>query len=74
MPHQQEAATGRVAGSVTAADNIGACVGALVAGVLLVPALGIAGTCLILMLLKLVSAAFLFAASRRCYLPRAGGG
>ena len=64
-PLQDTAATGRAAASVTAADNIGACLGALVAGVLLVPALGIAGTCLVLMLLKLISAAALFLAARR---------
>ncbi len=56
--------TGRAAASITAADNIGACVGALLTGVALVPALGLAGVCVLLVLLKLLSAGVLFLASR----------
>ena len=51
----------RTAGAVTAADNVGACLGALLAGVVLVPALGIPATCLFLAGLKLTSVVLLVA-------------
>jgi spermidine synthase len=51
--------TGRTAGSVDAADHVGACIGALVTGVVLIPAIGIPLTCLVLCLLKGLSALFL---------------
>jgi spermidine synthase len=57
--------TGGAAGSVDAADNVGACLGALLTGVVLVPAIGIASTCLVLALLKVLSALFLAAARMR---------
>ena len=62
----QKRHTGRAAGSVDAADHVGACIGALVAGVVLLPALGIIATCLALAALKLLSAVCLvFARPRR---------
>jgi spermidine synthase len=50
------ASTSRAAGVVDAADNAGACVGALVTGVLLVPVLGVSGACLAVAGLKAMSA------------------
>jgi len=57
--------TGGAAGSVDAADNVGACIGALLTGVVLVPAIGIPSTCLVLALLKVLSAFFLVAGKIR---------
>ena len=58
--------TGRAAGSVDAADHVGACIGALVTGVVLIPAIGITDTCMAVCGLKLLSACFLvFAGPRR---------
>ncbi len=57
-------ATGRAAGSITAADNVGACLGALLTGVVLIPALGLFAACVLLALLKVISAVALFAAAR----------
>jgi len=57
--------TGRVAGSVDAADHVGACIGALVTGVVLIPAIGITLTCVLIAILKLLSCAFLSVAGRR---------
>ena len=51
--------TGRAAGAVDAADHVGACIGALIAGVVLIPALGIIETCVFLAVLKVLSALFL---------------
>jgi spermidine synthase len=65
--------TGRAAGSVDAADNVGACIGALVTGVVLVPAIGISGTCLVIALLKVLSALFLVAGRTRRTLASPGG-
>ena len=48
--------TARAAGGVDAADNIGACLGALLTGVLLVPLLGVSGACLAVAGLKALSA------------------
>ena len=56
--------TGRAAGSVDAADHVGACIGALITGVILLPAIGIRNTCFVLCLLKLLSTAFLALSSR----------
>jgi spermidine synthase len=56
--------TGRTAGSVVCADQVGACVGALVTGVVLIPAVGMFQTCLVIGLLKLLSCLFLVAARR----------
>ena len=58
------AATGRTAGSVDAADHIGACLGALLAGVALVPVVGMTVTCLLLAWLKLTSVGLLIAWQR----------
>jgi spermidine synthase len=66
----QLGATGRIgaaAGSVVGADHAGACLGALLCGILLVPVLGTVTTALLLAGMKLVSAAVI-AFSRR-YLP-----
>jgi len=49
--------TDRTAGAIDAADHTGACLGALLTGVVLVPAIGIGATCLCLAGLKAVSAA-----------------
>jgi predicted membrane-bound spermidine synthase len=46
----------RVAGAVSAADSLGACAGALVTGVALVPVLGISGTLLVVVTMKALSA------------------
>jgi spermidine synthase len=51
--------TGRAAGSINAADHLGACLGALVAGVVLVPALGIPATCVLIAAVKLISSLLL---------------
>lgn len=48
--------TGRAAGAIDAADHAGACLGALVTGVALVPVLGISGTCLVVAAMKAASA------------------
>jgi spermidine synthase len=62
--------TARAAGAVDAADNAGACLGALVTGVLLVPILGVSGACLAVAGLKVLSALFVGAAATTS--PRAG--
>ncbi len=46
---------GRTAGAIDASDHIGACLGALVTGVILVPVLGIVGTCAFAAILKAAS-------------------
>jgi spermidine synthase len=48
--------TGRAAGAVDAADNAGACLGAFVTGILLVPVLGVTGACLAVAGTKALSA------------------
>jgi spermidine synthase len=52
------------AGGLYAADNLGACAGALVTGVLLVPILGVSGACLAVVGMKALSALFVGAADR----------
>lgn len=47
--------TGHAAGAVSASDHLGACLGAFVTGVALVPILGIGGTCLVLIIMKVLS-------------------
>lgn len=59
------ARAGRTAGAVAGADNVGACAGALLAGVALVPVVGMVVTCLMLAWLKLTSVALLSAWSLR---------
>jgi predicted membrane-bound spermidine synthase len=53
----------RVAGAVSAADSLGACAGALVTGVALVPVLGISGTLLVVVTMKALSALLVGGAS-----------
>lgn len=48
--------TGRAAAAVDAADNAGACLGAFVTGILLVPVLGVTGACLAVAGTKALSA------------------
>jgi spermidine synthase len=59
---EDRASTGRAASAVGAADNAGACAGALVTGLALVPVLGISGTCLVIAALKAMSALLVGAA------------
>jgi len=54
---------GRAAGSVAAADYVGACLGALATGTLLVPILGVTGACLATAGMKALSAVFVGAAA-----------
>ncbi|MCX5654638.1 MAG: fused MFS/spermidine synthase [Planctomycetota bacterium] len=56
--------TGRAAAAVDAADNFGACLGAFITGVLLVPILGIGGACLAVAGVKVLSGCLLAAAGR----------
>ncbi|HUX00167.1 MAG TPA: hypothetical protein VMY35_04240 [Phycisphaerae bacterium] len=53
----------RAAGTIDAADHWGACAGALVTGVALVPVLGITGTCLVVAAMKALSALVVGAAA-----------
>ncbi|HVP13798.1 MAG TPA: hypothetical protein VMV94_21665 [Phycisphaerae bacterium] len=55
---------GAIAGSVVGADHAGACLGALLTGILLVPVFGIAATALLLASVKLCSAAILLVVRR----------
>jgi spermidine synthase len=52
---EEDGCTGRVAGAVAAADYIGACLGALATGTLLVPILGVSGACLAVAAVKVLS-------------------
>jgi len=56
---QQAAGIGRAAGAVEAADHAGACAGALVTGVALVPVLGLASACLLIASIKLLAVGLL---------------
>ncbi|MGB2997956.1 MAG: hypothetical protein WBC59_04880 [Phycisphaerae bacterium] len=60
---REQASTERVAGAIDAADHVGACAGALVTGVVLVPVLGISGTCLVVATMKVLSSLFVGAAA-----------
>lgn len=51
-----EESTARAAGAVSAADHLGGSLGALVTGIVLVPVLGIVGTCLLVAIMKGLSA------------------
>jgi spermidine synthase len=65
-------ATGRAAGAVDAADNAGACLGAFVTGILLVPVLGVSGACLAVAGTKALSALLVGVAAtrqKRCQEP-----
>jgi len=53
----------RAASVIDAADHIGACAGALVTGIALVPILGISGTLLVVVMMKALSAALVGAAA-----------
>jgi spermidine synthase len=64
--------TGRAAGAVDAADNAGACLGAFVTGILLVPVLGVTGACLAVAGTKALSALLVGVAAtrqKRCQEP-----
>ena len=56
---------GYTAGILDSADHLGACAGALLTGVILVPLLGVKETCLLLVATKVISLAFLGTAYRR---------
>jgi len=56
--------TGRAAAAVDAADNAGACLGAFITGVLLVPILGVGDACLAVAGVKVLSGCLLAAARR----------
>ncbi len=62
--------TGRAAGAIDAADHVGACAGALVTGVVLVPVLGVSGTCLVVASLKVASGLFVACARLTSAGPR----
>jgi len=53
---ERGATTGRAAGAIDAADHLGACVGALATGTVLVPILGVSGACLVVVAIKALSA------------------
>jgi len=59
-----EEVTGRAAGAVDAADHVGAFVGALVGGAVLVPALGLLGACAVVAAMKGAAAALVGLAAR----------
>ena len=52
---REQAGTARAAGAVDAADHVGGSLGALVTGVVLVPVLGITGTCVAVAAMKALS-------------------
>lgn len=62
---EEQPGTTRAAGRVAAADYFGACLGAIVTGTLLVPVLGITGTCLVVAMVKTMSALFVGVAAAR---------
>jgi spermidine synthase len=49
---------GITAGTIDSADHAGACIGALLTGVLFVPLFGISGSCVIIAVLNLMSLLF----------------
>ena len=57
--------THRSAALTEAADHGGACLGALTAGVMLVPLFGVSGACLAVVLLKLCSATLLVLGAKK---------
>jgi hypothetical protein len=59
--------SGGAAAAVVGADHIGACIGALLCGVLFVPVYGIVVAALLLAAVKLSSALLLFLARRRAH-------
>ncbi|MFQ5862065.1 MAG: fused MFS/spermidine synthase [Candidatus Brocadiales bacterium] len=58
---EEEVDSGRTAGMVNSADHVGAFLGAILTGIVLVPILGIAGTCTIIAALNGASLALLIA-------------
>ena len=52
---RDQSSTARAAGTIDAADHMGGALGALVAGVALVPVLGVTGTCIVIAVMKLLS-------------------
>ncbi|MBI5779311.1 MAG: fused MFS/spermidine synthase [Planctomycetes bacterium] len=61
------ASVGQTAGMIDAFDHLGACLGALFTGVLLIPLFGIAQTCLLIALLNLLTMIFIVSSSRSSY-------
>ena len=61
---QATGSSGTAAGTVVGADHAGACVGALLCGILLVPVFGTAAAALLLAIIKLGSAALLVVGKR----------
>jgi spermidine synthase len=57
-----QASAAGAAAAVDTADHVGAAVGALVTGVVLVPVVGLAGTCLVVALMKVLSSLFVVGA------------
>jgi len=57
---RERSGTGRAAAAVDASDHLGGCIGALATGVVLVPVLGITGTCLVIVVLKALSALLVY--------------
>ena len=60
---EERSGVARAAGAIAAADYVGACLGALATGVLLVPILGVSGACLAVAAVKGLSALFVGAAA-----------
>ncbi|MFH0980268.1 MAG: hypothetical protein V2A79_01850 [Planctomycetota bacterium] len=64
----------RAAGSINGADHAGACLGALLTGIVLVPVFGTATTAFLLVGVKLAAAVLLIAARRVPVTPRSSSG
>jgi spermidine synthase len=58
-----QTSTARAAAAVDTADHVGAAVGALVTGVVLVPVVGLTGTCMVIALMKMLSSLFVAGAA-----------
>jgi len=66
---ERDTTTGRTAGAIDAADHLGACVGALATGTLLVPVLGVSGACLVVVAIKALSAVHVGVAATAVWRP-----
>jgi len=60
---------GGTAGAIDAADHVGACLGALATGTVLVPILGLTGACVTVVAMKALSAGLAGAAALRAEIP-----
>ncbi|HQM53188.1 MAG: hypothetical protein GXY35_06190 [Chlamydiae bacterium] len=69
---RRAADTGRAAARVNGFDNLGACLGAFLAGVVFVPLLGLVSTCLLLAVMNAAGAALLAAGTGGARLSRRG--